>query len=307
MLVFMTNKHNTLSWPVEAVVQVPETQDWHHSGSNLCLDFHGDPCRAGLTVFSDGNHHMALEACLQAFVRQNPTVGDIFYATTPPAVLIGLMKQGSIRLGNLSLSCRPDIFIGPQNILEQLAGEGLVQMPKHFMRSRCNVLLVANSNPKEIVGIQDLLRDDVQLFISNPQTEKASFQVYSETLLNMAVEQGLPPLPFHDLLAGKTNNIVYGEQIHHRELPQAIADGQADVAVVYYHLALRYTRIFPDLFDIIPLGGSAAEPAATPAHHLTDYAVAVVNADNPHVEPLMNHLFSELTTEIYTHHGLVRS
>ena len=32
--------------------------------------------------------------------------------------------------------------------------------------------------------------------------------------------------------------IVFGERIHHREAPQALADGKADVAMVYYHLAL---------------------------------------------------------------------
>jgi hypothetical protein len=34
----------------------------------------------------------------------------------------------------------------------------------------------------------------------------------------------------------------------------------ADAAIVYFHLALRYTRIFSDLFDFIPLGGTREQP-----------------------------------------------
>ena len=56
-----------------------------------------------------------------------------------------------------------------------------------------------------------------------------------------------------DELSG--TKVEYGERIHHREAPQAIMDGRADVAIVYYHLALGYTRIFPSLFEMVPLGG----------------------------------------------------
>ncbi|MDH5324889.1 MAG: substrate-binding domain-containing protein [Gammaproteobacteria bacterium] len=295
----------TLDWPFESARSLDPQQRWFQSESNLCLDFHGDPCRAGLAVFSDGNHHMALEETLQTFLSYQPDLEDIFYATTPPGVLVELMQHGRLHLGNLTLSRQPDVFIGPDNILSKMAEEGRVHSPKLFMRSRCNVMLVRKGNPRKISGIHDLLRSDVRVFISNPKTEKASYQVYSETVLNLAVEQG-DSHQFEKLFANELNNMVYGQRIHHRELPQALAANRADVAVLYYHLALRYTRIFPDLFEILPLGGTSDAPAATAAHHLTDYHVAVVNPDNPFVEALMVHLFSDQTTEIYSRHGLDR-
>ena len=61
-----TNAGNVsiLEWPQEAArLQGSDEPSFGHAGSNLCLDFHGDPKRAGLVVFSDGNHHMALEEC----------------------------------------------------------------------------------------------------------------------------------------------------------------------------------------------------------------------------------------------------
>jgi hypothetical protein len=33
-------------------------------------------------------------------------------------------------------------------------------------------------------------------------------------------------------------------------------DGRADVALVFYHLALRYQRIFPEYFDFVWPNGS---------------------------------------------------
>ena len=302
----MNDTSTQLDWPPELAGSVDPKSRWSHPGSNLCLDFHGDPCRAKLVVFSDGNHHMALQECLATFLANNPEAEDIFYGTTPPGVLIELMKQGHMHLGNLRLSRQPDVFIGPQNILAQLEKDGLVQESRPFMQSRCNVMLVSGQNPKNILGIADLLRDDVRLFMSNPQTEKPSNQVYTETLFNLANEQGLDVSPFEKLFAPDARNTVYGECIHHRELPQAIASGQADVAVVYYHLALRYTRIFPGQFRIVPLSGTEQDPQATPAHHITDYSAGIVNADNPLSQALMTHLLSEQTTDIYTSHGLVR-
>lgn len=306
MLHGMSTANLPLEWPNESASPVISGTTWSHPGSNICLDFHGDPCRAKLVVFSDGNHHMALEECLQVFLEKHPEAEDIFYATTPPGVLVQLIKQGLIQLGNLRLSRQPDVFIGPQNILLQLEKDGHVQSPELFMRSRCNVMLVAKDNPKNILGIRDLLRKDVSLFMSNPKTETASYQVYTETLFNLAKEQGLPVTGFEKLFSSDSKKVLYGECIHHRELPQSIAQGQTDVAIIYYHLALRYTRIFPERFQIIPLGGPEDNPQATPAHHITDYYVGIVNQGNKLSGVLINHLLSGQTTEIYTYHGLVR-
>ena len=56
-----------LPWPPEAA-RYPDdaVRSFVAPGSNWVLDFHGDPHRAGLAIFSDGNHHMALEAVVRA-------------------------------------------------------------------------------------------------------------------------------------------------------------------------------------------------------------------------------------------------
>lgn len=296
-----------LPWPTESAKTITANeQRWFHTGSNICLDFHGDPIKARLAVFSDGNHHMALEATLRAFCESQPDVHDVFYATTPPNVLINYLSAGKLHLGNLSLSRLPDVFISPANVMEVLLQRGLIQSHSPFMQSRGNVLLIRKQNPKQIQGIEDLLRKDVRLFISNPETEKASYSVYRQSLLNLAVEAGLNTDAMENRL-NDTDNICFGELIHHREAPQSIFGGQADVAMIYYHLALRYTRIFPNLFDYISLGGHKTNPQPSPGNLITAYHIALINDGGEFGKTLFKFMFDEEVTRIYSDHGLKRS
>lgn len=295
-----------LNWPLEASSPSEAKQRWSHPASNICLDFHGDPITAGLAVYSDGNHHMALEASLQNFRQQNPDVVDIFYATTPPSVIVNLLTNGQIVLGNLTLSRLPNVFISPKGIMDKLKAEGYVDSHQAFMQSRGNVLLVRKDNPKNIQDIEDLLRDDVCLFISNPVTEKASYEVYEETLLALAEEQNLDQSAFKTLLYDQCPRLTVGERIHHREAPQCLYDDKADVALIYYHLALRYTRIFPDIFDIVPLGGTKEEPQFSKNNITTDYHIGIVGDGGKWGKSFFDYMFSDVVTQLYAEHGLQR-
>ncbi len=291
-----------LPWPREWARDRSDRPVWFHVGSNLSLDFHGDPA-ARLAVFSDGNHHMALADTLSAFLDRNPAVGDVFYATTPPAVLVQALTAGGFSLGNLFLSVRPHVFISPAPVLDGLVAGGHMTAHVPFMQSRGNVLLVRAGNPLAIRDARDLVRPEVRLFLSNPQTEKASYEVYAATLARFAKSFDIR----FDCLDSPSERIVHGERIHHREAPQALHDGRADVAVLYYHLALRYTRIFPGCFEIVMLeGGGAAEPARRVENVLTDYHLGLVGAGGEWGARLRDFLQSDRVTEIYRHHGVSR-
>ena len=138
-----------LNWPDEtACAASRDTPHFVHAGSNICLDFHGDPSRARLVVFSDGNHHMALQETLRAFVEKFPAVEDIFYTTTPPRVAIQMLRAGCLDIGNLRLTIAPHVFISPPAVLDQLVAEKLMAGHGPFMRSRGVVLLLRKENPK---------------------------------------------------------------------------------------------------------------------------------------------------------------
>jgi len=293
-----------LNWPDEAAR--PAKRDEPHfnqAGSNICLDFHGDPQRAKLVVFSDGNHHMALEEALRAFLAHNPAVEEIFYTTTPPRVAIQMLRAGCLDIGNLRLSVVPHVFISPPSVLDELVREGYMSEHRKFMRSRGVVLLLKKDNPKQIASLRDLMRDDVKLFLSNPSTEKVSYQIYTDCLRRLGGHESLT-LDFLAHPPGQPNpsKLIYGESIHHREAPQAVADGRADVALVFYHLALRYQRIFPELFDFIWPTGSLGDQDCD----INFFHCGLIGDGGEWGELLFQFLFSETVTEIYRKHGLAR-
>lgn len=299
----LTVMFNYLSWPTE-----PETDSssnrWQHAASNICLDFHGDPSTAQLVIFSDGNHHMALANTVTRFKQLNPDVTEIFYATTPPGVLLDIIQNGRIVLGNLVISVQPHVFISPELIVQKLVKSGATPGYQAFMQSKGNVMLVKRDNPRNIQSIRDLLDEDVRLFISNPDTEKASYQVYKNTLEAVAQHANIAKEKIQQRLDVNNINTVFGERIHHRELPQAIYSGYADVAVVYAHLALRYTRIFPEHFSFIPLLGEDSVPDQEIGNEQTTYYITTMNQAGTYGKAFLDFCKSAEVAEIYQHHGL---
>lgn len=290
-----------LRWPKEGLFTEEEKTVWHNERSNYCLDFHGDPNEAKLVVLSDGNHHMALEEALKLFVKTYPEIEHIFYATTPPAPIVKLLKFGKLRMGNFILSVKPHLFISPPDVLDKLVEEGFLQGHKPFFQNSGNVLLIKKENPKKIFGITDLLKDNIRIFFSNPQTERASYLAYYDTFKRLAEKEGYD-VSF--LQEESDSKILYGKNIHHREAPQAVADGAADVAIVYYHLALRYIRIFPDTFDFIPLGGTKDEPEPLTGNIISQSNIGLIDKSSLWATELFNFLLSQEVSAIYSHHGL---
>ncbi len=302
-----TENRSILEWPQEAA-RLPgrDEPSFGHAGGNLCLDFHGDPKRARLVVFSDGNHHMALEECVSRFLDANPEAQDVFYATTPPAPLLAALEKGVLHVGNLSISASPHIFIGPGEVLDRLVVRKLMESHLAFAESRGNVLLVRKGNPKGIGGIADFMRDGITIAISNPESETASFRVYADTLVALAEEAGLDSEALKTRLStgGEENRVVFSAAIHHREVPELLASGIADVAMVYYHLALRFTRIFPDVFDFVPLGGTREEPKPGPAHRITRYHIGLIGDGGDWGRGFAGFMTGDEAQGIYRSHGL---
>lgn len=288
-----------LNWPYEGAV--PPSADitrFAQPASNICLDFHGNPRVARLVVFSDGNHHMALAEALALFRSRHPPINDIFYATTPPRVIVDALKSGTLLLGNLTLSIKPHVFVSPASVLERLRRDGYVREDAPFAASRGNVLLVRKGNPKRIAGATDLAREDVRIFLSNPVTETVSHEVYATTLRRISARDGLN-FDFLDSAPGVLPRMVYGDCIHHREAPQSLADDRADVAVIFYHLALRYTRIFPALFEIVTLTRDD-----DPAQMISSLHVGVVGDGGEWGERFREFMLSDEVAAVYRHHGL---
>ncbi len=295
-------RETILNWPPEWATPPTKEWCWQDGSHNRVLDFHGSPSRSGITLLSDGNHHMALADSLQAFVREHPAVGDVFYVTLPPPLLLQITQTGGVRLAHLSLDIHPQVFIGPKAFIDNVSALTRLHPPRAFARSKGQALLIGRGNPKAIETAADLGRDDVRLFISNPAREAASFEVYVQALVDLCPAGDLDAPSMRERLVSGSHNIVHGQHVHHREAPASVANGRADAAIVYRHLALRYCRVFPEQFDMIELNDFQSG-AAEHKPVVTKYFVAAIEGD-PWGTKLAQFMSSDTVSKAYRYHGL---
>jgi len=251
---------DTLVWPPELPEALsPQAKPYVSEKSNVVLDLHGSVQSPDLVIFMAGNQYRVFPELLPAFrewakghpPHQNVRTERIFYATTPPGRLIDAMQTGEFVMGNLWIEVRPDklwpdVFMTGPRQQKRLAAAKYIDQWSIYTRNRGVVLLIRAGNPKNIRGIADLARDDVRVAISSPVREPASFESYSNTLR----AQGGNGFP--ELILGKANTIS-PVAVHHRENPQFIADGKADVAPMYYHFGDYLKSRLPEQFDYVPL------------------------------------------------------
>ena len=297
-------KQLTPAWPTETAGITDDAIQWDHPLSNSVLDFHGDPDKAKVTVLSDGNHHMALQEAMAQFLKLYPDAQDVFYVTLPPRLIKIILLNHGIYIGNLHLTINADVLLSPLNVIQELTQSGHVKRNQVFAKNKGSVLLVRKGNPKNIQGLADLFRTDICLFISNPETEKVSHQGYRSTLINMSKARALDYQALADRIDTGTDNIVWGEQVHHREAPLALAQEQCDAAIVYYHLALRFTRIFPELFALVFLEGGN-ELINDENNNSSEVHMAMATDAGKWGNLMWEYLQTDAEARIYEHHGLV--
>ncbi len=229
----------TLPWPLDLGKDKPN--QIYLPGSNLVFDFHGDPCKAELTIVMEGNQFMVIPDLLEAFFAFVGRRLNCFYVTLPPPRFRGVLKGEPLTVGNLVLSLNPQIVMAPPEFMAKVEGE--VIAPKTFMKNKGVVLIVKRGNPKNINGPEDLLRPEVRIAISNPKTEVNSFHSYLAALSHVP-----------GLAEKIEKEALFSRLIHHREVPALVYHGLADVAPLYFHFAYYYQnpRFFPEpLFDYL--------------------------------------------------------
>lgn len=131
-------------------------------------DLYGDINDPQLVIFLGGNPFMLLDDLLAAFKKEHPEYQRIFIETLPPGILAKQIESGSIIIGNMRISLKPDIYI---------AGKGRIEeTPQWFSRTEAFAknrlsIMVRKGNPKSIKGLKDMGRKDVRVSMPNPEWE----------------------------------------------------------------------------------------------------------------------------------------
>ncbi len=257
-----------LNWPADRGMITPNLND---PTSNTLFDLHGDISSCDLILSTEGNYHPALHDVWPIFLAKfkDRPCQNCLYTTSPPVVLEQIQHQ-ILEFGNLYITCMPSVAVATRAVMDKLVLAGNAEGPVYpLYQDRGEVILVKKGNPKQIRSVWDLGRKDVRLVTPNPDLEPGAFDNYLTTLYGIAVRDKQPPKQMS--ADGLINDIfnsagddpykwLAGARIHHRDLPWSVAYGRADAAIILYHLGLYTAQTFPDVFDIVPLGGAVADP-----------------------------------------------
>jgi hypothetical protein len=218
-----------------------------------------------LVIFSEGNHLMVLLSddiigAFPSWAKSQPRYADldldnIVVVTLPQPVLIEMIRTGGIALGNLTLDVSrrsglyPDIFMGYPEPLRQLRQIGVVEpQARFFSKNRGLALLVRKGNPLGIGGLVDVVRAGTRIALPDLGDVRAKCRAAADELVGKLVGDAL--------FAAEVPSFQGRLGIMHRDLPEMVARGYADVAFTWYHLVSYWTRIFPSDFELVAVSGA---------------------------------------------------
>jgi ABC-type molybdate transport system substrate-binding protein len=228
-------------------------------------DFHGNLNNPKLVLFYGGNSFFAMAPLVKAFESRHPEYkGQIYFETLPPGLLAKqLSNGGTITVGNMTWTVKPDAYFAGLDAVKQLVRSELLQAPITAYVTNDLAIMVASGNPLHIRGLSDLGRPEVRLAMPNPEFEGVAKQIQS----SLAKAGG-----------ATLKDTVYGEkvklgpslltQIHHRQTPVFIMNGKVDAGVTWQSEVLFQTQI-----------GNPIEAVNIPAseNSTETYAGAMVN------------------------------
>ena len=260
-----------------------------------------------LVVFTEGNHFPVLFGgeVMQPFRDwakadrrfANVRLEDIAVVTLPQPIIVAALRQGGLKLGNaiIEVSARsgfyPDIVMAGESPLRDLRRDGIVPaQARLFARNRGLALLVRRGNPLGIASIADLQNPQVRIVMASA-TEPGARGQYIQALEVLMGEGEAKAM-----LARETVTFEGRLGIQHRDILEALAKNQANVGIIFAHLARYYARTFPDLVEMIEVPGAdrfsstiALTAAAAPLH--------------PHAAIAFEEFFLGIARSLYPRYG----
>jgi hypothetical protein len=221
-----------------------------------------------LVIFTEGNHLMALLSddiigAFPSWAKSQPQYADldldnIVVVTLPQPTVVQMIRDGGIALGNLTLDVSrksgfyPDIVMAGPEPLRQVRKLGVVEpQARFFARNRGLALLVRKGNPQGVHGLTDVVRKGARIALPDAVREAGS-----RARSRVAVDELIGTTAAAALFAAEAPNFPGRLGIVHRDFPEMVARGYADVALTQYHLVSYWTRLFPNHFELVPVAGA---------------------------------------------------
>jgi len=221
-----------------------------------------------LVIFTEGNHLMALlgddvVGAFPSWARAQPQYADldldnVVVVTLPQPIVVQMIRTGGIALGNLTLDVSrksgfyPDIVMARPAPLRQVRKLGVIEpQARYFAKNRGLALLVRKGNPHGINDLTDVARTGARIALPDAALEAGSRARY-----RTAVDELIGKTAAEALFAAEVSHFRGRLGIVHRDFPEMVARGYADVALTQYHLISYWTRLFPNHFELVPIPGA---------------------------------------------------
>jgi len=290
-----------MSVPVFAAKDVGEGHDHRtfHTDGTIEYGKIGDSYTADLVMYLAGNQFMVMEELIKDFQSKHPEIKAVFVETIPPGQILKgqILKQGEI--AGQKVAQNPDIFASVNiNHLKKLNEKGLMDDYMIYTHNKLE-LMVAAGNPKNIKGVEDLGRDDLVQSHPNPLTE-GIFKFYGSEMLKDAglYEKVTANAECKSCWAvpGKT----WFTSRHHRETPDRIESGEADVGIVWT-TEVVHAKVENRKIDGISI------PAPLNKQDKVGYAIGKLNTgkNSSNADAYLAYLQTEAAQNIYAKYGFV--
>src|SRR5262249_35869881 len=142
---------------------------------------------------------------------------------------------------------------------------GIVEpQAKFFSRNRGRALLVRKGNPLGIHGLADVARTSAR--VAQADSVEAGARAGKRASIDARVGKDPPRAIF----ANEVEHFTGRLGITHRDVPEMIARGYADVGLTQYHLISYWVRTFPNHFELVPIEGAERFPVKIAFGRVTD-------------------------------------
>jgi molybdate transport system substrate-binding protein len=207
-------------------------------------DLFGDINDPQLVVFFAGNQFMCIDDLLAEFKKAYPKYTRIFAETLPPGILARQIEGGTITIGNMRISLKPDVYTAGKSRIDQ--------MPAYFERTQLYAknrlaIMVRKGNPKNVKRLSDLGKADVRVSMPNPEWEGIGKRIE-----DAYVKAGGSALKDAIMKTKVADSSTYLTQIHHRQTPMRILYNQSDAAPVWYTEAY-YQKMINHPIDLVEI------------------------------------------------------
>jgi hypothetical protein len=224
-----------------------------------------------LVIFTEGNHLMALLSdeivgAFPAWAKSRSQYADLdtdnlMIVTLPQPIVVQMVRTGGIALGNLILEVSrtsgfyPDVVLGGPAPLQALHKLGVVDPhARFFSKNRGRALLVRKGNPLGIAGLADVARTGARL------AQADAVEAGARAGNRAAIEQLIGKAAADAFFANEVESFPGRLGIAHRDVPEMVARGYADVGLTQYHLISYWVRTFPNHFELVTIPGAERFP-----------------------------------------------